>query len=207
MQRAVKYKKLWAIALLASAMVAAPLAIKAYALEDNSQAEQQTPLPVVEEPELQVKTVVQTPPLAPPVQQPAVPVEDDEQQVPADQRQVDPVAVDLAAAIGIAQAEHPGVEVLRAQVKLKMLDEHKVFKIVFADGWRIYVRASDGEIVRIKDAANKKHDCSKRGQQAVNAWRAMQAKKWGNYPHHKKDHRKPVQPPQQPIDPQQSTQQ
>lgn len=64
----------------------------------------------------------------------------------------DPVTeTDLQTAIAIAYAEHEA-EVISA--KLVYLGDVKAYKIVFADGWRAYVRASDGDIVILKDWFN-----------------------------------------------------
>lgn len=62
---------------------------------------------------------------------------------------------ELQVAITIASAEHPDIEVVSA--KVKRLGAEKVYKVTFADGWRIYVSADDGEIYIAKDNANKKH--------------------------------------------------
>jgi len=55
--------------------------------------------------------------------------------------------------VAIAADEHPNVDILSA--KLILLSGEKVYKVSFADSWTIYVRASDGDIVVIKDWAQK----------------------------------------------------
>lgn len=172
-----KFNKLIVIALFAVAL-ATPLAVNVYAQDEpeNNTEEitetetteleevvEEVPAPETEEVEEEIIEEV---------------IEEDEE--PVVEEPTNPVAVSLAEAVLIAQAEHPDVEVVMAKVKLKKLDDEKVFKVVFADGWRIYVRASDGEIVRIKDASNKKHDCGQRGVAAAAAWRKKFHKKWGH---------------------------
>lgn len=61
---------------------------------------------------------------------------------------------ELQVAITIASAEHPNVEVISA--KVKKIGAEKVYKVTFADGWRIYVSADDGELFVVKDNNNKK---------------------------------------------------
>lgn len=95
-----------------------------------------------------------------------------------------PVA-DLQVAIAIASAEHPGVEVISA--KVKQLGAEKVYKVTFADGWRIYVSADDGELYIVKDNANKKkalhHYAKKQWSKKYGSWKPWSAK----YKSHCKD--------------------
>lgn len=179
MQKIRRFKKLLMIALLASVLVT-PIAIKSYAQEDTTPAEETQTQTEEQEQEVEPDP---TPPPGPEEET----VEDDEQPVDGGQDPPTPQEVDLAAAITIAQAQHPDVEVIMAKVKLKKLDGEKVYKVVFADGWRIYVRASDGEIVRIKDASNKKRECTERARQAIANWRDKQYQRWGQ---RLSDHRK-----------------
>ena len=179
-----QFKKLFIVALLASVLVA-PLAINAYAQESvqteelpETQTEEQNQ---EQEEEQETEPEESTPPS---IEEEAV--EEDEQPVDEEET-VAPQEVDLAGAIGIAKAQHPDSEVILAKVKLKKLSGEKVYKIVFADGWRIYVRASDGEIVRIKDGSNKKRECNERARQAIANWRKKHYQKWGHDP---SDHRK-----------------
>ncbi len=178
-----KFKNVFVIALFAS-VLATPLAIRAYAQEDEIPTETETvetveTVEVVEEETTEEPIVEEV--VVPVVETPEVIEEDEEPVVEEPEVPAEPTAVALAEAVIIAQTEHPDSEVVMAKVKLKKLDAEKVYKVVFADGWRIYVRASDGEIVRIKDASDKKHDCSKRGEQAVAAWRAKWEKKFDRW--------------------------
>jgi hypothetical protein len=63
----------------------------------------------------------------------------------------------LQAAIAIAAPEHEGVEVVSA--KVKTLGAETVYKVVFADGWIVYVSADDGEVLVVKDEDGRKHAC------------------------------------------------
>lgn len=181
MQKLRRFKKLFIVALLAGVLVA-PLAIRAYAQEDTTPTEETQTQTEEQEQEQEEELEESTPPPAPEEEV----VEEDEQPVDEGQEAPAPQEVDLAAAIGIAQAQHPDSEVILARVKLKKLSGEKVYKIVFADGWRIYVRASDGEIVRIKDASNKKRELAERARQAIAIWRERHYQKWGHFP---RDHR------------------
>lgn len=89
--------------------------------------------------------------LVPPApEDPSVPVEPNEGESDA------PATVaDLQAAIAIAAAEHEGVEVISARVRA--LGAQTVYKVIFADGWIIYVNADNGDVLVIKDALGKKH--------------------------------------------------
>jgi len=177
-QKLKEYRKLAVIALLASVLAAAPFAIRAYAQNDD-QANPVVETVEEEQNEEQPQTEEETPP--PPEEEEVT--EEDETPVEEEEAPV-PTPVSITDAIAIAQAEHPGVEVVMAKVKLKKLEDKKVYKIVFADGWRIYVRASDGQIVRIKDASNKKRACSDRGLRAVANWRHHHKKRWGHAGNH-----------------------
>jgi uncharacterized membrane protein YkoI len=183
-QKIKSVNKVFAIALLAS-VLAVPLAVHTYAQDG------------VEEPDPQVQNEEEqqeeTPPEEDetPVVVPEEPTEEDEEPLPEDEEVPAPQETTITEAIAIAQAEHPDVEVVMAKVKAKLLDGQKVYKVVFADGWRVYVSADTGEILRIKDASNKKHDCSRRGAAAVAAWQSRFYKKWQYKPvrhHHLKKH-------------------
>lgn len=95
-------------------------------------------------------TVVDETPVVVAPEEPTVPVEpgEGESDAPA-------TVADLQAAIAIAAPEHEGVEVVSARVKT--LGAETVYKVVFADGWIIYVSADDGEVLIVKDALGKKH--------------------------------------------------
>lgn len=173
MTKTINVKRTMVIAILAAALTI-PMVVATYAEED---VPTEAPEPVlVEDSTIEVALEEETPPEEP-VEDTTVdeaPAEDvvENDEAPVDEEEVEEATpVTLAAAIGIAMEEHPDIEVIMAKVKMKMLNEDKVYKIVFYDGWRIYVRASDGEIVRIKDNENQRHNCTKRGERAVRAWR------------------------------------
>lgn len=81
------------------------------------------------------------------------------------------VEADLQAAIAIAYEEH-AAEVIAA--KLVYLNGEKVYKITFVDGWRAYVRASDGDMVMLKDWFNVskpiEHKAKKAWMKAHHHW-------------------------------------
>lgn len=183
MQKVKRFKKLFIVALLASVLVA-PLAIKSYAQESVTPDEETQAQTEEQNQEQEEEQGTETEESTPPDEEV---VEEDEQPVDEEEEVTAPQEVDLAAAIGIAQAQHLDSEVIMAKVKLKKLSGEKVYKVVFADGWRIYVRASDGEIIRVKDGSNKKHECNQRARQAIANWRNRHYQKWG---HHPSDHRK-----------------
>lgn len=186
MQKLKEYRKLAVVVLLASVLTAAPIAVIASAQNTDD------PNPVLEvineEPtEEQPTEEEEAPPpeeeTPPPTEDPEVPAEENEE--PVEEPEVTPVTI--LEAIAIAQAAHDEVagktsEVIKAQVKLKKLNGEKVYKVVFRDGWRIYVQAANGEIVLMKDKSNKKRECGDRGRRAVAAWQNSFKKKWGFHP-------------------------
>lgn len=115
-----------------------------------------------------VNTTTTTPTTETPVEEPTpTPVpevtEPEEAEVPVEE--TDPATVaNLQAAIAIAAAEHTDVDVVAA--KVKTLGAETVYKITFADGWRIYVSADDGELVVVKDSRGNHHDARNRARAA-----------------------------------------
>jgi len=182
MVKSIKLKQSLVIALLAIA-ITTPALVSANS--DNETVEE--PEQSIVQPVVDADMIVETPVTEVAVETTTdTTVDDVEVVVEEDEESIDPTtpvmtAISLSDAITIAEAEHPDVEVVLAKVKLKKLGEEKVYKVVFADGWRVYIAVDDGEILRIKDASNKEHDCSKNGQNAVQAW---QSRKW----EHRKTH-------------------
>lgn len=90
---------------------------------------------------------------------------------------------DLQAAIAIAYADHQAEVVL---AKLVYLNSERVYKVVFADGWRAYVRASDGDLVMLKDWFNVSkpvsHNAKKAWMKSHHYWKpfARDYHKWTN---------------------------
>lgn len=89
-----------------------------------------------------------------------------EQEVPTtEEPTTDPVetpevgngAVTLEQAQVIAAAEHPESTIVKS--KTKTHDSVKVFAFYFEDGWKVYVRESDGTVVKVLDRSDKGHDC------------------------------------------------
>lgn len=158
--------KMLLIGLVVGGAVAAPLGVNALTSDEPSVEAEATvkvdPAPEADVPaanasvttevsaDIAMPTVVDETPVVIAPEDPTVPVEPDEGESDA------PATVaDLQAAIVIAAAEHEGVEVVSARVKT--LGAETVYKVVFADGWIIYVSADDGEVLIIKDALGKKH--------------------------------------------------
>jgi|GEM_PF-5776110 len=172
-------RKMLAIGLVIGMLVAAPLGINAYANENEpEQPVTQTPVepeethtPVeVEEP---VEVIpVDTTPVEQTPEPTDVTTEPDETNT-----SMQPTVADLQTAIGIAAAEHEGVEVVAA--KVKKLGAETVYKVFFADGWVVYVSADDGEVLVVKDKQGHKHACH-------NKARASWAKKHGHWHAHDK---------------------
>jgi hypothetical protein len=65
--------------------------------------------------------------------------------------------VNLGEAQLIAQAEHSESTIINT--KIKTVDGNAVYAFYFEDGWKVYVQAIDGRVVRVFDASDKKHDC------------------------------------------------
>lgn len=156
--------KMLLIGLVVGGAVAAPLGVSALT-SDKPEVEAETTVTGDPAPEsgtptatavTEVSADITTPAVADetPVviapEDPTVPVEpgEGESDAPA-------TVADLQAAIAIAAPEHEGVEVVSARVKT--LGAETVYKVVFADGWIVYVSADDGEVLVIKDALGKKH--------------------------------------------------
>lgn len=181
MTKPIKLKHTVVIALLAIVLTT-PAVVRAYSNGDDVQENE--PQQVVGQPTVGAELIVETPvtevAVETAVETTTETTTDDTEVPPADVVDEDetpieePVITEVSIndAITIAQAEHPGVEVVLAKVKLAKLGEDKVYKIAFADGWRIYVAADGGEILRIKDPSDKKHNCGDKGRNAVSAWRA-----------------------------------
>lgn len=60
----------------------------------------------------------------------------------------------------IAETEHP--ESVVVESKTKTIDGQAVHVFLFADHWKVSVRASDGTVIRVQDADDKDHDCQNR---------------------------------------------
>ena len=73
-------------------------------------------------------------------------------------------AVTLAQAQAIAETEHPDSVVVTS--KTKTIDGQTVYAFTFADGWKVYVRASDGTVIKVQDKANKEHACQNKHKTA-----------------------------------------
>lgn len=78
------------------------------------------------------------------------PVEDPSTTVDAD-------GVTLAEAQIIAETEHPNVTLKK--VTTKVVDGAAAYAFYFEDGWKVYVRAADGVVVKVQDGSQKQHNC------------------------------------------------
>lgn len=65
--------------------------------------------------------------------------------------------VTLGEAQLIAEAEH--LDSVITKTKIKTIDGNAVYAFYFEDGWKVYVQAIDGQVVRVFDNENKKHKC------------------------------------------------
>lgn len=83
-------------------------------------------------------------------------------------------AVTLAQAQVIAETEHPESVVVAS--KTKTMNDQKVYKFTFDDGWKVYVRASDGTVIKVQDKRDKDHDCQNRHKQATAALKQQSRK-------------------------------
>lgn len=150
-----KNRKMIPIALIAAALIALPTAASVYAQtaddtteEEITQTKQtdpdsQTTLVEIEEPTVNEETPSPSPS--------PMPTEDETPVTPA------LTVVTLAQAQVIAETEHPDSVVIKAMQKT--LAGEKVYKFMFDDGWKIYVRASDGTVVKVQDKGGKDHPC------------------------------------------------
>jgi hypothetical protein len=169
------------IGVVAGALLAAPIGVGVYANEEK--VPEVTAIPTETSVELvQEKPVILvTESTEPPVDQtttPTVPEVVEETETPAPET---PAETDLQAAIAIAATEHPDVVVVSA--RLKHLAGEKVFKVTFEDGWRIYISATSGEIIKIKDGSNK--DCGIHNR-AKKQW-LKEHKQWRPYTQESRD--------------------
>lgn len=150
-----RHHKILPTALIVAALIALPATASVYAqtTTDNENNDDTT---VAKQQETQNKntettneTLVETE--EPIVTETPAPTETEE---PAD-----PVstAVTLAQAQAIAETEHPESVVMSS--KTKTMNDQTVYVFTFADGWRVYVRASDGTVVKVQDKTNKDHAC------------------------------------------------
>lgn len=139
------------------AVLLAPMVVRAYAQEDTTTEPPAVEQTVTEEPTEQPQEPVEPEaPVEEPVEQPEEPPVEEE--VPENpDTTVDPDGVTLGEAQIIAQTEHSGSTI--KQVKTKVLDGNAVYVFVFEDGWKVYVRATDGLVVKSEDKSNKEHGC------------------------------------------------
>lgn len=165
--REARLRKLPVLLALAAALVV-PTAIQAYAQEDTTEPET---VPVVIDQE--TEPVEETPPIIEPTTE-EPPVTEEEQVIEDvvdenltnDETTEDPVdeaetpAEALQRYIDFAMAEHPDVEI--AEVKFVWKNGIKSAKIIFEDGWKVYIGVSDGSTLSVADAGNRIHRCQRR---------------------------------------------
>lgn len=82
-----------------------------------------------------------------------------------------PVTLEVAQVI--AEAEHPESTVVAS--KEKTYNDEAVFAFYFTDDWKVFVRVSDGEVVKVKDGSEKDHACSNAYKQKYAAWKKAQS--------------------------------
>lgn len=87
-------------------------------------------------------------------------------------------AVTLAQAQVIAETEHPSSVVLSSATKT--VNNEVVYKFKFADSWKIYVRASDGTVIKVQDASDKDHACQNKHKKSANKERSRERRGEGN---------------------------
>lgn len=162
--------------LLAMALLLiAPAAIQAYAQEDpqkppeipvanldeNGELEDELP-EVVETPEPTPEDT-EEPPTVPEEQEviepPVEEIDDPEDnEDPVEPEDTPEAAFDRYMAF--AQAEHPGVAV--AEVKFVWKQGVKSAKVVFEDGWKVYIGVTDGSTLKVADHNGRVKKCQKR---------------------------------------------
>ncbi len=159
MKSLIKFIKKTPLFIALAAVLVIPMVVNAYAQKE----EEQPVVAIAEEPEVAKDTVIEEPKPTPeqPQQPPLVnivlaaetteePVEDPEVPVVDD-------GVTLGEAQIIATTEHPGSAI--ASVKTKVLEGNAVYVFKFEDGWKVYVRALDGLVVKTEDGERKDHKC------------------------------------------------
>lgn len=143
--------RLVAAGLIVGFVVALPMSV-AQALDDTT-----------EKPVVQQEEVTESPSPSPEVTESPEPTTTPEPEVTTPPEVTEPeeeeVVVEktpvasLQVAITIAVEAHPDVDVIAA--KIKTLGAETVYKVTFADGWRIYISADDGELLIVKDGEGK----------------------------------------------------
>ena len=150
-----RHHKILPTALIAAALIALPATASVYA-QTTTDSENNDETTVTKQQETQNentdttdKTPVETE--EPTVTETPAPTQNEEP--------TDPVstAVTLAQAQAIAETEHPESVVMSS--KTKAIDSQTVYVFTFADGWKVYVRAADGTVIKVQDKANKDHAC------------------------------------------------
>lgn len=146
--------KLVPTAVIVIALVAAPTAANVYAqtVDDPTDETVTEELVVTEDDETPTETPVVT---EEPVVETPPETEEETEQTPSPSPT--PTAVTMTQAQAIAELEHPESVVVAS--KTKTHGGEMVYKFVFADGWKVTVRASDGTVVKVQDKSDKDHDC------------------------------------------------
>jgi len=93
------------------------------------------------------------------------------------------VAVTFEQAQVIAEAEHTGSTVVVTKTVTKVLEGKTVFTFIFADGWKVSVRAEDGTVIKVVDPSNKMHDCQNKFKKDADAAK----QNWNNGNSERKD--------------------
>ncbi len=150
-----RHHKILPTALIVAALIALPTAASVYAqtTTDNENNDDTT---ATKQQETQNENTETTDEVAVETEEPIV----TETPAPTETEEpADPVstAVTLAQAQAIAETEHTESVVMSS--KTKALDNQTVYVFTFADGWKVYVRASDGTVIKVQDKANKDHSC------------------------------------------------
>lgn len=102
----------------------------------------------------------------PPATEEDLVVEDvEDKNVANDETDEEPIETDTPQAaldryLTFAQAEHPGVEVV--EIRFVWKNGVKSAKIIFEDGWKVYIGVSDGSTLSVADESNKVHRCQRR---------------------------------------------
>lgn len=147
--------KLLPTALIITVLVAVPTAANVYA----QTADEKPTTTTKETNNDETPTVTTTKPT--PTPDPNVVLVENEEPTPTESPAPSPspelTAVTLAQAQVIAETEHPASIVVAS--KTKTINGQKVYKFTFDDGWKVYVRASDGTVVKVQDIAGKDHNC------------------------------------------------
>lgn len=157
----VRNLKKTAMVLVAAGLIAVPVTAHVYAQSNDDSESDTTTVTSTPATAADVATAVETEPATTETVAAETTTTDETTEPEVSTPETD-TSVTLAEAQVIAETEHPDSTVVKSMTKEK--DGQVLYAFYFADGWKVYVQASDGTVVEVKDKSGKDHDCQNKHQ-------------------------------------------